>query len=381
MKQIRQIAIWYRILLKRLLKKPSFLVILALIPLLALAMTGISDDKGGFLHIAVAAEEPDDAYAQAVIDRICSESELIAYTVCATPAEARAAVENGSADTAWILTENLEAKTAKVAAGQKAKLVHVIVGEDTTFVRTSRERLFGALYADISYDLYLNYVDELELPDELLTEEALRSNYEIFSQDRQIVEFAYLDAEAIAEKNTNYLTSPLRGLLVVLMLMCGLAGTMYFLTNEREKTFACLPPFKRVCVFFANNLAAVSLAAVFVTAALVFSDNYTTVGRETLLMVLYVLMVTGFCTLLGALCRRLNGLALCLPVVLVLAVALSPVFFNVNAFDALQMLLPPYHYLYGVTDATRLPGMCIYIAVTFLAAGSFYWWAHRNGEQ
>ncbi|MBE6954257.1 MAG: ABC transporter permease [Ruminococcaceae bacterium] len=381
MKQIRQICTWYRILLKRLLKKPSFLVILALIPLLALAMTSISDEKGGFLHIAVAAEDPTDSYAQTVIDRICAESELVAYEICATPEEARAAVSNGSADTAWILEEDLAEKIETVAGGKMIKLAHVVVGEDTTFVRTARERLFGALYADISYELYLRYVDELTLPEELLTEEALRSNYEIFSKDRQIVEFTYLDAEVAAAKNTNYLTSPLRGLLAVLMLMCGLAGTMYFLTNEREKTFACLPPFKRVCVFFANNLAAVSLAAVFVTVALVFSDNYTSFGQETLLMALYVLMATGFCTFIGALCRHLNGLALCLPVVLVLAVALSPVFFNIKAFESLQALLPPYHYLYGVADLSRVPAMALYIAVSFVGAGSFYWLAHRNGEQ
>lgn len=380
MKLIRQICIWYRILLKRLLKRPSFLVILALIPLLALAMSEISGEKGGFLHIAVAAEEPEDPYAQSVTERICADSELISYTVYETPEAARAAVVSGNADTAWILSSDLAERVASVAAGERSKLVHVIVGEDSTFTRTAREHLFGALYADISYSTYLQYVDELSLPAELLTAEALRTNYEIFSKDRQIIVFDYLNTDAEA-KNTDYLTSPLRGLLVVIMLMCGMAGTMYFLTNERDKTFACLPPFKRVCVFFANNLAAVSLAAVFVTPALILSGNYTEFGRETLLMILYVLMATGFCTLLGAVCRRLGILALCLPVVLVMSVAMSPVFVNIKMLAPLQRLLPTNHYLYAVTDPTRISGMILYVVVSFAAAGLLYWAAHRNGEQ
>ncbi len=379
MKHIRQICIWYRILLKRLLKRPSFLVILALIPLLSLAMASISGEKGGFLRIVVAAEEPEDSYTQSMMERICADSELVSYTVCATPEEARAAVVNGSADTAWILLPALADRIASVAAGKRSQLVHVIVGEDSTFTRTAREHLFGALYADISYSTYLQYIDELSLPDEMLTEEALRTNYEIFSKDRQIIKFEYLNTDEEA-KNTNYLTSPLRGLLVVIMLMCGMAGTMYFLTNERDKTFACLSPVKRVCVFFANNLAAVSLAAVFVTPSLILSGNYTNFGRETLLMILYVLMATGFCTLLGAVCRRLGILALCLPVVLVMSVAMSPVFVNIKMLAPLQRLLPTNHYLYAVTDTTRISGMILYVLVSFAAAGLLYWAAHRNGE-
>ncbi|MBR5519504.1 MAG: ABC transporter permease [Clostridia bacterium] len=380
MKSLRQLLIWYGILLKRLLKKPGFLVILALIPILSFAITSVSDEKGGFLHIAIAVEDPDDAYAQTMAANLCKESELVVYTQYPSPEAARDAVADGTVDTAWILQADLAQKIRAIAAGEEAKLAHVIVGEETTFVRTAREHLFGTLYADVSYELYLRYVDELDLPADLTTEEALRANYEVFSKDRQIIQFSYLDADVAAEKNTDYLTSPLRGLLVIVMLLCGMAGTMFFLFNEKETTFACLRPGKRVFVFFANNLAAVSLAAVFVTPALILSGNYLNFFHETLLMILYVLMTTGFCTLLGALCRNLAAFALCIPVVLVLSVALSPVFFNMKSFAWLQKLMPPYHYLYGVTDPSRIPAMCVYIAVSFVAAGLIYWFAHRNGE-
>jgi hypothetical protein len=92
-------------------------------------------------------------------------------------------------------------------------------------------------------------------------------------------------------------------------------------------------------------------------------------------------MATGFCTLLGAVCRRLGLLALCLPVVLVMSVALSPVFVNFKMLAPLQRLLPTNHYLYAVTDSTRISGMILYVLVSFVAAGLLYWAAHRNGEQ
>ncbi len=373
---MRKMLTWYGILHKRLLKKPGFLVILAAIVLLTVLMTVASRGASGFLHVALATGD-DDPAAAAVVTRLTGEDSILRFTVCDTPEDAVELVKSAKADTAWVLAADFADRVAQVADGKSATLVAVYAVEDSSFIRSAREKLYGAMFPAISYEVYARHVRQA-LPDGTVLDEAtLRATYARYAVEDGIVDFAFLDSAQPSLDDTHYLTSPLRGLFMAMMLFCGLAATMVFKNDEKERVFSTLSVGKRLAVFFANNLAALSIAAAFVTAALVLSGLYTDVWRESVMMGLFILAAAGFCTLVGAACPSNTALGAVLPVALVASVALCPVFFNLRV-GVLRLVMPGYYYLYGVNDLGYVWPMLAYIAVVYALAATVYIPAKRR---
>lgn len=377
---MKRVLIWYGLLHKRLLKKIGFLLILLLIPTLTMMTVLTAKEDSGLVHIALSAKEPTDPFAAQVLRELSADSSILRYTQCDTAEEATALVESGKADVAWVLQEDLDGRMDRVAKGEKIPLAEVIYTEDNMFVKASRERLFGGLFSHLSYRIYEAYVLSLDLPAEAITPDTLQETYALFADDGEMVEFQTVDAKVLDFSGEHYLTSPLRGLLMTVMLLCGLAATLYFRADEQKRVFSNLPTSRRIWVFFGNNAAALSIAGVFVTVALILSGQVASVGGEILLMGLFVLMTTGFCTLLGTVIRSLRTLSLTLPVLLVLTLAFCPIFVNVTVAPWLQAFLPPYLYLRG-GDGEGWIMMLVYILVSWSAAYGLYRLRYRHGEK
>jgi len=369
-KTFKRLLFWYYALNKRLIKKVSFLIILLLIPLFTIFMANTAKEESGFVRIALVSEDPADPIAADIIAKVKETTKITVVTECKTEREAKIMVERGEADTAWVLLPDLESRAEKIAAGEKEHLIRVYLSEDNTFVRAAREKLLGMLFPIVSYEIYEDAALKLPLGDEYKTPEFLADAYDIFGEDTTLIEYGYLDSNQEAPKNSDFITAPLRGLLGAVMLLCGLAAAPYFNSDDHEGIFSNLTSLKRGAIYLFNNLAALTISGTFVSIALMLSGNYTSFPRESLMMLLYILCCTGFCTLLGTLLNTPAKLSVALPIVLILSIALSPVFFNVRKFHLIQSFFPLYHYLYGINNlqfALSLGLWAIgYIAVAYM---------------
>ena len=65
---MKRILIWLWLLTKRLYKKPTFLVLLALIPALVLGYSTVARQDSGVVTIALAAYDNNDPMANAIMD-------------------------------------------------------------------------------------------------------------------------------------------------------------------------------------------------------------------------------------------------------------------------------------------------------------------------
>ncbi len=362
---------WYFILSKRLLKKVGFIVILLSIPILTTILALHSSDEGGLIRVAVTAEAKSD-FTDAVIVRLSENTRVLSVTECETEDEAIALVKSAKADTAWVLNHDIEEKIQRVALGKRATLVTVYASEDDSFVRSSREKLFGSIFPEIAYSAYIQYINSNISAAVDIPKEELRSVFDTIISDDGIVDFTFLDSTKSPTGNQSISLAPLRGILVTLILFCSLAAAMYFISDEKRNVFSCLPPQKRIFVFFGNNLAATSLSAVFVTAALILSGTYSDFATETLMMSTFVLAAAVFSTLIGTVCKTERLMAAALPIVLVATLAFCPVFFNTRMFIPLQAILPPYYYLYGINDPFCAVRLILYSAILFPFAYFIY---------
>ena len=344
---INKVWIWYLMLNKRLLKKTGFLIILILIPVFAFIFQYfVEQDNGGLMRIALALEDSEDAVAKRLLERVNQPSQVFDFTVCHSEEEAKRQVAGAKAEAAWVFVDDMDKRMQEIATGKDRAIVKVYESEENTFLNISREKIFSVLYPEIAYYIYEDYITNEMLADEEISDERLQEAYEVIGEEDSFIEFSFLDSNQEGIEDANYLTSTLRGLLIVLMLLAGMAATMYHLTDREEGLFSWLPIKKWIFVSWGNNLAALSMAAVFVTIALIATGNYTSFWQETVAMVLFILAGSVFCSTLGVLLQQVHHMCVAVPAILVLCIVFCPVFFNIRV--PMQQILPPYYYLYAI---------------------------------
>ena len=350
---------WFIILNKRLLKKKGFLIILALIPVISVLIASAGDNSGGFIRVAVSSKSTD-LFSEDLLSEIDKDTKIIKVTRYSTPKKAIEMVKTGKADTAWVLEENIEEKINSAAEGRRETLVNIYAAEDNSFIRSSREKLFGALFPRISHKLYENFITEELNHKNQLTNEEIKDAYTKFISSEGLVDFQITNTKN-GINDINILTAPLRGLLAIVMLFCALASTMYFISDDKSRIFSSLTPQKRFFVFLGTNIAALLISGFFVSLALIFSGVYTNPITETVAMLLYILSASAFCTLLGTILRSNNLLGAASPLILVICLALCPVFLDVTLFTPVKYLLPTFYYLFSITNSSFILKTIIFI--------------------
>lgn len=360
---MKKTMMWLWLAFKRWCKKPSFLLMLLLLPLAAVALSGISREESGMVRVALVAKG-EDAVTAAVMEELTSEQSMVHYSVCATPEEAVALVQNGKLDAAWIFAENMSAKVEEFAAegDDAAPLVRVVERESNLLLQLSRERLSGVLYPYCSRAFYLQYIRTEDTALSTLSGEELLTYYDEHPLNLELFKFQTPDSQESDEK-VSYLTAPLRGVLSVLLLLCALAVAVFYGQDEERGTFAWMPLSRRPWVELGYQVTAVLPMAAVMLVTLTAAGVAGALWKETLLLLCYALSCVCFAMLVRQLVRNLKLLAVLIPVFTVALLAVCPVFFELREVRVLQMAFPPTYYLYGANNSRYWWYMAGYIVV------------------
>ena len=346
MKQIRRLCLWYRLLTKRLFKKPAFLILLFAVPLLGGTMALVSRQDAGVVTVALALTD-DDPAAAAAAERLLTNRSVVRCV--AMPAEeARTAVADGSADAAWIFRENASRELERFAAGKRtAGAVTVVEREDNVFLRLARERLAAALYPEVSRALFRDFLVNTLNGGEDIPDGTLEEYYTVSGTEQRIIAFACADGGE-QDPSAGWLVSPVRGLLALLIVLAGLASCMYYEADETEGVFLRLSAGKRRLLPLLCHLCAMLPVALASLIALWAAGLLTGPAREIGLMLIFCIASAGFCEILRRLCRGQTRLGALLPILLAAMLALCPVFADLGLLRPAAYLLPPLWYLNGV---------------------------------
>jgi ABC-2 type transport system permease protein len=354
--------------IKRLYKKASFIAILALVPIAVIALSVAAEQDSGFVHITLASYDSDDKIAQRVIDEFMSESSIVRFSRSNTPAEAIRAVSMGEADEAWIFDEDAEKKLGSYSALTSSgdSFVTVVGREENVFLSLTREKLTGTLYkycAEVHYIDFARHGTDGRL--DSLTDSELLEYFENVNITEQMFTFGNSSDVTGGESSSaeGYMTAPVRGLLGVLCVVCGLAAAMYYVDDQKRGAFAKIPESRRMLI----APAAIAVAVINVAAVSFVSMKLSGVSASLLYELasafLYTACVSGFCLLVLTLLRtnELIGSAI-LPLSVVM-IAVCPVFFDFRAFIAVQLMFPPTYYVNAVYDPAYLAYMLVYFGV------------------
>ena len=229
---VKKLFLWYVMLTKRLFRKFSFLILLCCIPLLIFASNYAMSGESGVMTIILCSED-DSAEVDKIINSLLNEDSVIRFKAIDNLESALSEVKNHKADAVWCFTDDFEEKMEQYAKHESSRpLITVYEREDNIPLQLSHEKLYGAIYSNFSYEVYENFV-YTQLVDKNTVSEEEVSEYFYGTKERDdIIKLEKTDDEV--KNNTMYLLTPLRGIMSIMVVLCGLAAAMYFLKDKRE---------------------------------------------------------------------------------------------------------------------------------------------------
>lgn len=363
---------WLWMLSKRLYKRAAFLAIMALIPLAVLALEVAAQANSGFLHIVLAQTDPTDPVSSQLVERFMGEQSLILFSYAEDPRDAADMVVNGEADAAWIFPDNMEEKVERFVTSHYTRggVVTVVEREQSVFSRMAREKLNFALQHYSASACYLNYTRENVEQLNALSDEELMVYFNEVEFNDELFLFRTPDGSTAVRVDNNYLLAPVRGLLGVLMVLCGVAAALFYLGDEERGTFALVPLRRRGWVAYACLFIAVLNISVVTLLALLFGGVATSLWLEVPILLLYAVGCAAFCLLLMRLCGSIRVLASVLPVLVTVMIVVCPIFFDIRLPLWLKLVFPPTYFISATFDRWYLLYMVVYaMACVALAYG------------
>lgn len=357
---MKKFLLWYCMLTKRLFKKFSFIILLCCIPIMVLVTSSAMNGESGVLTILLCSED-ENSGADEIIDSLLEKDSIILFKKSTNIESALNQVKQHKADAVWCFEDDFDEKVEKFATHESMNpLVTVYEREDSIPLQLSKEKLYGAIYSKFSYMVYKNFVYTKLVDESRLPEYELADYFNQTQRRDDIVELENAENEK-NDTGTDYLMAPMRGILALLVILCGLAAAMYFLKDKRDGKFDWMPSAKRVIPAFAQCLSAIVPASVAVLIAVAFTGISVGIINELVSMLLFIVATTGFCLFMCMVFRSSGNLGAAIPALLIAMLVLSPVFFNLPVLKPLSMLLPTYYYLNCVYNMNYCLSFIAYI--------------------
>ncbi len=358
---------WLWLLNKRLYKKCSFVAILILILVCVFAFGLTASQESGFLNIVLVRTDKDDSVSSQIVQELKNEKTLIKFSEVSTEREAIGMVKGGKADSAWIFFEKTGEKIDKFAETKSADdyVVRVVEREQNVFLRLSREKLCSKLYKYAARSFYVVFIRN-KLPSlDSISDQRLEEYYDTVAISEEL--FVYGDSSSTIEDNMKsasggYLTAPLRGILSVVMVLCGMAAVLYYMVDEQKKTFSLIPYTKRIFIAFAEIITAVVNVAAVVLAALLITGMSVGLIKEIICLAIFVVCCGAFCLLLSQIFGNIRLFGSVMPIIIIAMIAVCPVFFSLKETATLALIFPPTYYINAIYNTEYLLYMMLYAA-------------------
>lgn len=361
--------LWVVLLTKRLYKKWTFLLLLALIPALVLGYGLVDKSDAGVLTIALSCQDWDDQAAAEMVRDLENGSQLIHFQVYPTEEAAEEAVRSARADAAWIFLEDTQERLEAFAHGfsDRDAFIRVVEREESVSTVLAREKLSAAAFTQVGKALYLQYLRAKVPALDGVSQDEFLEYFRQVNLNGQLFTFDSQGQEATAQE-ASYLTAPVRGLLAVVVVLSGLAGAMYHQQDKAAGTFARVPENRGFLLEMGCQLLILTNVLAVAEAALALTGDTRSFWPEAGAFVVFLFTCLGFSMLLSTLLSHRNAMAVALPVIAVAMLGVCPIFFDLGFLGRFQLLFPPTYFLRGLYQPQYLLWGLLYGSVTLLSA-------------
>lgn len=363
---MKKVITWFFLSCKRYLRKPSFLVILLLLPLGILGAGKTQGQKEQEIRIAVCAQggEDNELGAQLVQSLVNREqgrdAGMFRFYECRDEEQVKEEVASRRAECGYVVSEELR---QKLDEKNYKRCIAVYSAPSTVTASLSTETVFAALMELYDRELLTAYVareslfDPLGIPGSSGREQASGQAGELYDKwlgngSTFRFEYSFLGQEQAAGQGDDAQPEtvfPVRGIVAVFVFITGLYGAVILCSDEEKGLFLPLSYGYRTPCRIASMAAPVFMAAISGVLAMWAGRSLTGAGKEILAMTAYCLAVTAVSWILKLVCRRPQVLCCMIPFFVIGSLLFCPVFIDAGrylaVFDQVGKLFPPWYYL------------------------------------
>ncbi len=348
--------------LKRILKHKLLLCMLLLFPVVLFFLSRSFDREADSRIPVGICLTTEDALAQTLCEKLVSlEDSLFSFTYADSEEALLKGVQSNRFECGYLFEKDL---STELNRNRLKNLITVYTSENTTSTGVLNELVYANLFEEYSLSLLQdtlreaghlpfseNAVTELTLPP--VTQEEIETLYRSHLTDGSTFRIEIVFGTAAEDKeagNMQAATFPLlRGLTAVFLLLWCFPALLTIIRDKANGLYVRLHGKTRLLCPCLTMSAYLLPSGLICLLGLGISGSITTLGTELLAMVCYLLALSVFYLILGALLRNHTLLCAAFPVLVLCTLVFTPVITDLSVFfpwiKAVRYLFPTYYYL------------------------------------
>ena len=351
---MKRMGMWLLLMTKRLMKKPSFVIILVLLPVILVGYRFIISQDDGTLRACIYVPKGSDDYAKRVAEQLVNYDCAARFYMTDSEENLYSDVIAGRAEVGYIFPKDMR---ERFVSRKWDGAVTMVVSDTSQYAPFVNEFVTVAVYSGIMEDYIADYLvtrSGLELTDEeirpiikenLAKQDEAGSLFTISYQDY------YTNTEVSYEEvmEENYLTKPIRGTVALFVLLAGLAGLVFWFQDNAEGRFKVMSYEKRPVINYGSLFLPTLLASIVGFVCILIAGLAGNIFKEIFVMFLYVIFVTGVCEILRVIVPSVNAICAAIPIIAVASYLCCPIILDLKKIlpvvTYLRKILPPDYYL------------------------------------
>lgn len=349
---MKKYFICFSLMMKRMLKRPAFLVLLIMIPFIAIGMSRLEQGEKNNVIIGIVTENNAEAAWQEDFWKLLQEQDgLLEFCKYDNSELLIQAIEKEELDCGFVLPENF---MKKVLENDWRESVILYESSTSTMTEFAKERIACAVFIIYSEDSYVNYIGKAEAFAEAEEKGVGREAIVTFAKEAyqsHLVDGSTFAFEYQGETNQNPAIQeeqfPVRGILAVCIFLSGMCGLLLDWNDRQEKRFVLVSPAWMTTMV---NVWVPTIYTSFMSLiALGLLGELDHIGKEIMSLLTYQFLIVMYCSIIRLILRRQETIAVAIPILTLASIVCCPVFIRLAlylpVFRVVEKFFPVTYYL------------------------------------
>ena len=351
---MKRMGMWILLMTKRLMKKPSFIIILVLLPVILVMYRFIITEDDATIRACIYVPEGSEEFTTKLADDLVTADFQAKFYLVDSEDDLYSDVIAGRAEVGYILPKDIR---ERFLTKNWDGAVTMVVSDSSQMAPFVNEFVTVVIYTDMMEEYITDYLvnrSGLTFEDgdiRPLVRESLRKH----AGSGSLFDISYRDYyknEEVSREEVmseNYLMKPIRGTVALFVLLAGLAGLVFWFQDNAEGRFKVMSHEKRPVINYGSLLLPTALSAIVGMVCIIIAGLCGNIFYELLTMLLYVIFVTGVCEIIRVIVPNVNAVCAAIPILAIASYLCCPILIDLKkvlpVVSYLRKILPPDYYL------------------------------------
>ncbi|MBQ0042322.1 MAG: ABC transporter permease [Lachnospiraceae bacterium] len=321
---------YLKAILIRTIKKPLFIIILLLIPIMGVLYIN-QTEYAGAPKVCLYANNPDAVTETVFYDLENSDCSFDFY-IASSQQQLENDILAGAAECGYVFPDDME---TRLLIGMTNGIIDTYVSSSSTIKNTVNETVYAALYKEYCFIVMADYIkkdSDINSLDLTITQDYLRQIYELRRTDGSTFSFDIEGAFTEYTKTTEKISMHLFiGMIGILLLLSGLMGLLSYSKDCNENVLMNLHNKDHFTASLCNILIPLFFSGIAGAITLALIGYFNSI-ISIFIYIFYIVAIIVLCLILKPLMRYRMVVLMLIPFYLIGCFVLTPIFIDLSIY-------------------------------------------------